>query len=272
MTGRAEVVSLHDHVSSSYSCTTCCPSSHVDGWLDPGYFELFFGNRRHVGGNERQRDCYGNVYGPYDPGSGTWYAANPDIATVDSNGEVEAVDFGAAGFSFTYPIYYWFQDFDEQCIPFESSDTESGSTDVDDQTLHFTSVTHSDVSATFTNTSGASDQATLNLGNANDSSTICGHNSFTLRIAFSFPPGGTMAGRGDPRNRVITGANHQYEWLDWSYEDMNEGSGAGNIDLKVLRNAPNNSLNYIDIVLTGNNPSGTIGTFGGKGRLHLVCP
>ena len=31
MTGRAEVVSLHDGVSSSYSCTTCCPNSHYDG-------------------------------------------------------------------------------------------------------------------------------------------------------------------------------------------------------------------------------------------------
>lgn len=127
--GRAEVVSQRDSVSSSYSCVTCCPHSFNDGWLDPGYSQIFSGDSQQILGKERQRDCYGNIYGPYDMSWGNWYAANPDIATMDGSGQATGVSPGTAGFSFTWTTYYWMQDFDEQCIPYESS--ESGSSTVD---------------------------------------------------------------------------------------------------------------------------------------------
>jgi hypothetical protein len=130
MTGRSEIMSLRDGVSSSYSCTTCCPHSHEDGWLDPGYFDIFTEDFQTVRGRERQRDCYGNIYGPYDADWGTWYAYNPDIATVDSNGSVTGIDEGTAGFSFTWPVYYWMQDFDETCFPYESTDSGGSTSEV----------------------------------------------------------------------------------------------------------------------------------------------
>ena len=81
-----------------------------------------------------------------------------------------------------------------------------------------------------------------------------------------------MNDHNDPRNRIITGANHQYEWLTWDFNDIDSTGGTGSMDLKVFRKVPNYPINYVDIVLTGNNPSGTVGTFYGKGKVHLVCP
>lgn len=81
-----------------------------------------------------------------------------------------------------------------------------------------------------------------------------------------------MHDRDDLLNRIITGANHQYEWLSWNFNNIDSSGGSGSMDLRVFRKVPHYSIDYVDILLTGNNPSGTIGTFAGKGRVHLVCP
>ena len=145
--GRAEVVSQRDRVSSSYSCVTCCPHSFNDGWLDPGSSSIFSGDSQQILGEERERDCYGNIYGPYEMGSGSWYAANPDIGSVDSNGLATGVSPGTAGVSFTWPIYYWMQDFDEQCLANESSTSADALLDIltAPKTFYPVSVTQTDL-------------------------------------------------------------------------------------------------------------------------------
>lgn len=81
-----------------------------------------------------------------------------------------------------------------------------------------------------------------------------------------------MRERNDPKNRVITGSNHQYEWEAWDFKDVDSSAGVGYITIKVFRKVPHYPIDYVDFVLVGHNPSGTVGDFAGNGRVHLVCP
>ncbi len=194
LSGRAEVVSLRDGVSSSYSCPTCCPHSFYDGWLDPGYFSIFIDDFKTVGSKQRQRDCYGNIYGPYDAGWGTWYAANPDIAAGDGNGGVTGISPGTAGFSFTYPVYYWMMDFDETCFPFESTDTENSSAEVPSSEVVLGTAKLYELTAAFVGVSSTTQIATLNAGSSSHANDICGDDPqlFNITVTFTLPPGGEL--------------------------------------------------------------------------------
>ena len=101
---------------------------------------------------------------------------------MDSNGQVEGVSEGTAGFSFTLPVYYWMQDFDEQCIPFESSDTENSTTDVTDP------VSFEDASEE----GGETAPFVGNIPFTSLNTTSCGGERFGIKIRFHFNDPGTI--------------------------------------------------------------------------------
>jgi hypothetical protein len=82
-----------------------------------------------------------------------------------------------------------------------------------------------------------------------------------------------MKDHDDARNMIIIGKDHQFDWARWDFRNVNSGAGTGSIVLSLFRHSHRSGdADYVDFVLTGDNPSGTISTFSGRGRLHLTCP
>ncbi len=133
LNGRAEVISLKDRVSSSYSCFSCCPDSFSYGWIDPNPATVSSGVT--VGGAAWEQD--GNTGGqscpsnppPYPIYSGSWGSNNESVATIDGFGAATAISPGSATISCAWPVYIWrWNDLDESCEEFE--DTAEPSTDM----------------------------------------------------------------------------------------------------------------------------------------------
>jgi hypothetical protein len=78
LTGRAEILSLSERVSSSYSCEEVCPPSFDSAQLFPSSVTIGVGQSWSFTLEETQRDCYGNLWTSYP--FCTW-SSDPSIAT-----------------------------------------------------------------------------------------------------------------------------------------------------------------------------------------------
>lgn len=140
--------------------------------------------------------------------------------------------------------------------------------------LFFTQACYSGVCGSFTNL-GQRDDASINLSNASDIDRICNNptatgSDFEITISFTFPSGATIDPRNSTRNKVLTGKDNQFDWTAWDFKTMQSASGS--MSIRLFRKSHTLPKNYADIELTGNYPSGTVGSFNGRGRVHLVCP
>lgn len=169
------------------------------------------------------------------------------------------------------------QDIAPECVTHPDTNILCDLLNVLRRDLFFTRVSYSNLRSSFIDL-GLNDSATLNLGDASDSSRICSNptatgSDFTININFSFPIGGTLRDRSDPLNIVRTGKNHQFEWLAWDFVNIDSSSGHGSMFIKLFRRSHRTDYkNTVDFTLTGHNPSGTTGDFSGRGTVHLVCP
>jgi hypothetical protein len=98
--GRAEVFNVGIGVADSFSCgdVCTCPPVHDGAHMEPSSVGSVVGDS----GNpfvpmQTQRDCIGNVYGPYNMSSSTtsWNSGDASVATVDSGGFVECIGVGS---------------------------------------------------------------------------------------------------------------------------------------------------------------------------------
>lgn len=107
LTGRAEMVSIMGRVSSSYSCPTCCPNSFYDGSFFPNGIDTYVDGSFLVNTQQRQRDCYNNIYGPYDasPNMG-WSVTDSSITSVSQTNTGQATVSGLAGGSTSIFAYF----------------------------------------------------------------------------------------------------------------------------------------------------------------------
>lgn len=220
--------------------------------------------------SEQDRNCYGYTGPPYNPWPG-WDNTFPAVCSTN-NGTTTGEGPGQGNVQAIWTAYEW-GDWESggagECNSREQNIIAEALCEVLARELHFTEVTYSNVSRTF-DWGTFTDEANLNLSAA---SSVCGGQSFTINIDFTFPAGGNPYGRNDPRNKVLTGANHQYEWTAWDFANVDSGGGTGSMSITLFRRALRSDFaNYVDITLTGANPPGTIGSFGGKGRVHFVCP
>lgn len=256
--GRSEVVSLREGVSSSYSCPTCCPSTFYDGWLDPGYSSIFEGDSQQLLGQERQRDCYGNIYGPYETSWGFWYGANPDIATMDANGQATGISEGTAGFSFTWTTYYWMMDFDEQCIPFESSETGNSTMQVAVRPVRYTTVTQESNTAFFSaGFGGQTWNATLSLPS---NSAPCTGTNFSMHVNLHKESGTTLNGTFHPGNIPSTPSDSQYQLLGGGLQG--QGGSSPYFPMLLKRIAPGNPNRHLRFPVSGTTESGAFTAVG----------
>jgi hypothetical protein len=133
LNGRAEVVSLRDGVSTSYSCSLCCPNTFGAGWISP----INYGDcPTSVGpGSTTQFTAFEQDFnGPYCGGTGspypvgaTWQSEDESIATVDYTGLATAIGPGYGVVSCYWDVVYWtWDDIDESCEediePYEAND------------------------------------------------------------------------------------------------------------------------------------------------------
>jgi hypothetical protein len=117
LNGRAEVVSIKDGVSSSYSCFLCCPNTFVNGWITPNSITVLPGHTQQFIAWEHDQNgyyCGGNVE-PY-PVGGYWYSGDESVGTVDYNGLATAIEPGSAEIACQWTVYRWeWDEMDESC-------------------------------------------------------------------------------------------------------------------------------------------------------------
>jgi hypothetical protein len=127
MTGRAEVVSIRDGVSSSYSCGICCPYSHFDGWIIPSVTSGLIGGTMQFTAKERQRDCYGNLFGPYNAGVvDSWWSDDATVATVSYNGLGTGVGSGTTSVWASWTTDTWMEDLNSMCEDTQGTEMQAG--------------------------------------------------------------------------------------------------------------------------------------------------
>jgi hypothetical protein len=271
--GRSEVVSLSQGVSSSYSCPSCCPDSGPFGYIvSPG--SVLVGGFASAGTEGQTIDCNGFVTDVGGLYISPWWTENGSIASVNSQGEVQGLSVGETSVDGSWTCYIWSPGPDD-CYRETDQASDSQPMDVVAHDLYFTQVRYLNLSASFT--SVVTDEATLNLGSATDSDRICMNptatgSDFSVTINFRFPLGGTLRERSDPHNVVVTGADNQFEWLSWDFVTVDSASGTGSMYIKLFRRSRTNAKKWVDFTIIGHNPSGTVGDFGGRGRVNLVCP
>jgi hypothetical protein len=115
--GRGEMVSLNKHVSSSYSCGTCCPDSYFAGHAYPGSLNLDAGDTATVDITEELEDCYGSRYEvPAAPQSISY---DHDVILAGLEGSqvtVDTIDEGSTSVSLEWTSYIFWEIGDEQCM------------------------------------------------------------------------------------------------------------------------------------------------------------
>jgi hypothetical protein len=122
LNGRSEVVSLKDGVSSSYSCSLCCPNTFGAGWIAP----INYGTCPNwtTPTDTLQFTAYEQDFnGPYCGGNGEpypayaiWESSDECVGTIDTNGLATGIAGGATTISCYWDVYYWeWDDLDESC-------------------------------------------------------------------------------------------------------------------------------------------------------------
>jgi hypothetical protein len=107
LTGRAEMVSRSQRISTSYSCAEGCINGYGGGIS--GNTLLTVGETYTMSAWEMAYTSAGNTYGPY-PASGTWWSSNSSVITVNDAGACTAVAPGQAFIGFTSTpqyVYVW---------------------------------------------------------------------------------------------------------------------------------------------------------------------
>jgi len=127
LNGRAEVVSIKDAVSSSYSCFLCCPNTFGSGWISPDNCPSTTagGTVEFTAFEEDTNGAYcGWNFEPFPVGA-SWDSSNQSVATIDYDGVATGISPGFTNISCYWTTYRWvWDDIDESCNedvePFEA--------------------------------------------------------------------------------------------------------------------------------------------------------
>jgi len=121
LNGRAEVVSLKDGVSSSYSCFSCCPNTFSGGAIYPqgngDCPSVAAGGTLQFSAFEQDTNGYycGGTPAAYQVYP-SWNSSDSCVATIDSNGLVTTLAGGFTTISCYWDVTYWeWDDIDESC-------------------------------------------------------------------------------------------------------------------------------------------------------------
>ncbi len=150
--GRAEVRDDAAGVASGFSCEPiCCGVVRDNVYMDPGAVADVVGNEGDpFTPRETRRDCYGNLFGPYDMTSQSdWESSDTSVATV-SGGHVTCVSGGTAGITATFDSITAFASYPSMCYAIVVPGTAGGSMTVNEPTLQGPSSVTRGGSATFT--------------------------------------------------------------------------------------------------------------------------
>jgi hypothetical protein len=108
LTGRAEILSVSERVSSSYSCDEICPPSFDYAQpLNPYTITVPVGGDAFFTAEEMDQDCYGGRIGPEPVSDCTWYSDSPDVAAAGDAGIFYGVGPGESFIHarWTSPLY-----------------------------------------------------------------------------------------------------------------------------------------------------------------------
>src|SRR5262249_20968683 len=105
--GRSQISSVTQRVSSSYSCQVCCPDSSIDAYILYATDTLGISSYEDVFPQESMQDCYGNTHTNTATVASWGYDAN--VLSVTTNWDVVPPDYGFGGVAegSTWVTAYW---------------------------------------------------------------------------------------------------------------------------------------------------------------------
>lgn len=264
--GRSEVVSVSNHVSSSYSCPACCPESGPYGSIIPPD-PMFVGDLQTV------RTTDGTVYDcnnyPTDMGPlqmDDYGIDDPSIASYSpdygSSTVVEGLSAGEAFLSGSWSTDIWTSDGWSEC--YESRDEAGDSQPVDVQEVRFLGVGDG-----FSSTSFVANVATLPVS--------CGGERFVLHVTFRGPSDTTGYCNSGGALPCFVNLSNDNKWQfapfgpdTWNYQFHTDGSPPS-VDIALRRRADGGgTTSNVSISVSGTRSLGS-GTISGSGVVHLNC-
>jgi len=116
LTGRAEMVSRSQRISTSYSCGEGCPPTY-SGFIEPGGLTLDSGSTGSLTDMETGTYSNGTEVGPFQVPGISWSSYDPSVATV-GDGTVEAHAAGETSISSLVDIqeHYMYDAIDQVCL------------------------------------------------------------------------------------------------------------------------------------------------------------
>lgn len=108
LTGRSEQISFGDGVASTYACYNPCPPVINDVWINPGGVETEVGATTWFTATQTEINSYGQEFGPYPSESVAWDSFDTNVATINFDGNSEAVGAGLTNIQGTVERTIWF--------------------------------------------------------------------------------------------------------------------------------------------------------------------
>lgn len=116
LSGRSHQSSVAEGVSSTYDCRNCCPNSIYDGWITPGETINEVGDVANFIANQRDVNCYGQIYPPHYADFVNWESADPNIASTRYyDGQTTSLDVGETTIQASWTADSWFEGLTHQC-------------------------------------------------------------------------------------------------------------------------------------------------------------
>lgn len=261
--GRAEVVSVAERVSSSYSCPTCCPDSGPYGGFGGGS-TLFIDGFAARSATGDYIDCYGYATRAGEIYMSRMWIEHSSIASINPTSgystEVKGLGVGETILWGEFDFTQWDTD-GMDCYRWETAALVNEPIDV--IAVRFTTAVQAFGVADFSEGFIGNYTAMLDLPN---DSPPCTGSAFQLRVNFDRSSGATLYNSNDPRNVLSAPDDGQYRVNGGGLQDATSSTPYFNARLQRIN--PGNENRSIRFTAAGFTSTGTFST---TARVTIRC-
>jgi len=264
--GRSEIVSRAARVSSSYSCTGCCPWVFAGASMNPASVLVLVDGFAAIGAEGTDADCYGNTWSY--PAGDNWWMDDPSIAAMSygsGSDQVMGIAPGETRVWASWRIENYIYD-GQDCRDYGASDTYAFA-DVVVAPVKFTRVAQEFGVANFdAGITGQTFNATLSLPS---NSPPCTGNTFNMRVYLEKGVNVTLVPGTDARTNISTADDSQYRISGGGLTTESASSPNPSFNAVLKRISPNNPNRPIIFTVGSKDQSGRFTTT--PGNVTITC-